>query len=144
MEPSLPSSDWTSALRRHGLRVTVQRIAVLEFLDLHSHTDAEAIYQGLKPTLSTISPQAVHQIVHDLSAHGLIRRISLPDSTARYETRVEDNHHHAQCIRCGRIEDVDCVVGHVPCLEPANDHGMRILEASVVFRGICKDCDQPN
>lgn len=135
--------DWALALRTHGLRATVQRIAVLEFLDHHSHMDAEAIYQGVRGALSTISTQAIHQIVHDLTAHGLIRRISLPDSaSARYETRVEDNHHHVQCIRCGRIEDVDCVVGQAPCLDPEHTHGMRIIEASIVFRGICQNCDQ--
>jgi Fur family transcriptional regulator, stress-responsive regulator len=96
----------------------------------------------VRPSLPTISLQAVHLIVQDLSRNGLLRRISLPDSTsARYETRIEDNHHHIQCIQCGRIEDVDCVVGHAPCLDPSDSHGMRILEASIVFRGICRNCD---
>lgn len=115
---------------------------MLDFLDQHSHADVDAIFQGVRGSLPTISPQAIHLIVHDLSAHGLIRRVSLPDSaSARYETRVDDNHHHVQCVRCGRIEDVDCVVGHAPCLEPTEAHGMRIFEASVVFRGICQDCE---
>lgn len=116
---------------------------MLDYLDHHSHTDAETIYRGVKESLSTTSPQAIHQIVHDLSTRGLIRKISLPDSaSARYETRVEDNHHHVQCISCGRIEDVDCVVGQAPCLTPGHAHGMRIIEASIVFRGICQNCDQ--
>ncbi len=136
--------DWAGTLRAQGLRATVQRVAVLDYLDHHSHTDAEAIYQGVRESLPTISLQAVHLIVHDLSEKGLIRRISLPDSaSARYETRIMDNHHHVQCIRCGRIEDVNCVVGHAPCIEPDHTHGMRIIEASIVFRGVCHDCDQP-
>lgn len=136
------SHDWADYLRSHGLRATSQRVAVLDFLHHQPHADAEAIFQAIRHPLPTISLQAIHLIVHDLSGQGLIRRISLPDSaSARYETRVQDNHHHAQCIRCGRIEDVDCVVGHAPCLKPDNTHGMRIIEASIVFRGICQDCE---
>ena len=67
----------------------------------------------------------------------------LPDSaSARYETRIGDNHHHIQCIVCGRIEDLDCTVGHAPCLAPSHDHGMRIIEASVTYRAICAACDK--
>jgi Fur family ferric uptake transcriptional regulator len=134
--------DWADILRGRGLRATAQRLAVLDFLNHNHHADAEAVYQGVRKLLPTISLQAVHIIVQDLSGNGLIRRVSLPDSaSARYETRIDDNHHHIQCIRCGHIEDVDCAVGHAPCLDPSHDHGMRIIEAQVVFRGICRNCD---
>ena len=137
--------DWVRTLRAKGLRATTQRVAVLDFLHHHPHADAEGVFQGTRPSLPTISLQAVHLIVQDLSAEGLIRRISPPDSaSARYETRIDDNHHHVQCMDCGRIEDVDCVVGHAPCLDPSHTHGMRIVEASIVFRGICRDCETSN
>jgi len=134
--------DWVQTLRVRGMRATAQRVTVLDYLHHHPHADAETIFQSVSSLLPTISLQAVHLIVRDLSGRGLIRRISLPDSASgRYETRIEDNHHHIQCIKCGRIEDVDCVVGHAPCVEPSDTHGMRIIEASIVFRGICRDCE---
>ncbi len=129
-------------LRSKGLRATSQRVAVLDLLHHQPHSDAEAIFQAVRSSLPTISLQAIHLIVQDLSTQGLIRRVSLPDSaSARYETRIEDNHHHIQCIRCGRIEDVNCVVGHAPCIMPDETHGMRIIEAAIVFRGVCQDCE---
>ena len=136
--------DWVNALRCKGLRATNQRVAVLNFLHHNPHAAVEAVYHGIRPKLPTISLQAIHLIVQDLSGQGIIRRVSLPDSnSARYETRIDDNHHHVQCIQCGRIEDVDCAVGHAPCLDPSHAHGMRVVEAQVVFRGICHDCELP-
>ena len=136
--------DWVDTLRAKGLRATSQRVAVLDFLHHNPHAAVEAVYQALSPKLPTISLQAIHLIVQDLTGQGIIRRVSLPDSTsARYETRIDDNHHHVQCIQCGRIEDVDCAVGHAPCLDPSHAHGMRVVEAQVVFRGICHDCESP-
>lgn len=136
-------ADWILELRQAGLRATGQRITALTFLDHHPHADAEAIFQGIRAALPTISLQAVHLIVRDLAVKGVIRRVDLPDSTsARYETRTGDNHHHIQCVGCGRIEDVDCIVGQAPCLSPSDTHGMRLLEATVTFRVICQDCER--
>lgn len=138
----LQDPDWVKILRDKALRATSQRVAVLNFLHHHPHSNAETIFQGVRPSLPTISVQAIHLIVQDLSGNGLIRRINLPDSaSARYETRIEDNHHHIQCIKCGRTEDVDCVIGHAPCLDPSDTHGMRIIEASVIFSGVCRECE---
>ena len=93
--------------------------------------------------MPTLSVQAVHVIVRDLVAAGLLRRIDLPEtSSVRYETQTSDNHHHLQCVVCGRIEDVDCVIGEAPCLEPSQTHGMKILFAEVVFGGLCPECEE--
>jgi len=142
MKDASSTPEWPSLLREKGLRATTQRVCVLDFLHKNPHGSVDMIFQAVRSCLPTISPQAVHMIVHDLSANNIIRRINLPDSTsAQYETRIEDNHHHIQCIKCGRIEDVDCAVGHAPCLHPCDAHGMRIIEASVVFRGVCHNCE---
>ena len=65
---------------------------------------------------------------------------NLAGATARYESRVGDNHHHVVCRSCGAIADVDCVVGHAPCLTASDDHGFVVDEAEVVYWGTCPDC----
>lgn len=134
-------SDWPGELRRAGMRVTQPRLLVLEYLDLHPHTDADQILHALVSKHPTLSAQGVHCIVGDLTRAGLVRKIDLPETQSfRYETRISDNHHHVQCIHCGRIEDVDCVIGEAPCLTPSQSHGMQIIAAQVTFQGICSDC----
>jgi Fur family ferric uptake transcriptional regulator len=59
---------------------------------------------------------------------------------ARYESRVGDNHHHVVCRSCGTIADVDCAVGHTPCLTASDDHGFVVDEAEVVYWGTCPAC----
>jgi Fur family ferric uptake transcriptional regulator len=41
---------------------------------------------------------------------------------------------------CDRTEDVDCVVGFAPCLEPSSALGFVVDEAEVVFWGLCPAC----
>lgn len=135
--------DATRALRGAGLRVTSQRIAVLDAMAGRPHTAVDELHAAVSAHIPGIALQTVHGIVNDLTAAGIVQRVSLPGApSALYELGRGDNHHHLQCVVCGKVEDVPCVVGHAPCLHPSHDHGMRVLEASVTFRAICPECER--
>lgn len=128
------------ALRAAGLRVTQPRRAVLAWLSRHPHATAEAVGDGIREQLGTVSTQAIYDVLNTCSSAGLLRRIELPGHPARFERRTGDNHHHLVCRGCGRTEDVDCVIGARPCLTPGDEHGYDVEEAEVVFWGMCPSC----
>jgi Fe2+ or Zn2+ uptake regulation protein len=132
--------DFVAALRAASLRVTRPRLAVLAALRDHPHVDTDTVYALVREDLPTVSRQAVYDVLHALTAARLVRRIEPAGATARYESRVGDNHHHIVCRSCGAIADVDCAVGHAPCLTASDDHGFVIDEAEVVYWGFCPDC----
>jgi Fur family transcriptional regulator, stress-responsive regulator len=132
--------DVAAALRNAGLRVTASRIAVLSEVTEGKHMTADQVALAARDRVGTISTQAVYDVLGALTRAGLVRRIEPAGSPARYETRVEDNHHHAVCRSCGAITDVDCVVGEPPCLWPAEGSGFVIEEAEVTFWGLCPTC----
>lgn len=132
--------DWAQPLRHVGRRVTRQRLCVLEAAQRHPHATAEEIHRDTLSELPQFSLQSAYVVLNDLVESGLLRRIDLPGHPARFETEIADNHHHAVCISCGRVEDVACAVGHAPCLTPPDGLKMNILVADVLFRGICADC----
>jgi Fur family ferric uptake transcriptional regulator len=126
------------------LKVTAGRLAVLDSLAARPHLTAEQIFRRIVPAVPTTSIQSVHNILHDFVRAGLVRRIEPAGSPARYDLRVGDNHHHLVCSVCGRIEDVDCVVGRAPCLQLSDDLGFDVSEAEITFWGICPNCSAPN
>lgn len=129
-----------SALREAGLKATRGRLGVLEVLTQRPHADAETVFRSLLPQLPGTSIQNVHNVLGDLAAAGLVRRIEPAGSPALYERRVGDNHHHVVCTACGAVADIDCVVGHAPCLEPSDAGGFAISAAEVTFWGLCPSC----
>ena len=129
-------------LRATGLRVTRPRIAVLDVLTKGGHLEVEEITRQVRERLDSVSVQAVYDVLGALSRAGLARRIEPAGSPARFEARVGDNHHHIVCRSCGTIEDVDCVVGERPCLDPGTGHGFEVDEAEVTFWGLCPACQQ--
>ncbi|MHB1164775.1 MAG: Fur family transcriptional regulator [Candidatus Nanopelagicales bacterium] len=127
-------------LRRHGIQVTAQRLAVLRAMAGTSHLTADEIAEAVRAEIGAISRQSVYDALGILGDAGLIRRIQPVGSPARFEDRVADNHHHLICRDCGRVVDVDCAVGSAPCLTAADDMGYAIDEAEVVYWGRCPDC----
>jgi len=135
-----PSNHDGDLLRRHGLQVTAQRLAVLRAVSGRPHGTADDIAEVVRAEIGTISRQAVYDALGILATKGIVRRIQPAGSPARYEDRVGDNHHHLICRSCGRMLDVDCAVGAMPCLTAADDSGYEIDEAEVVFWGRCPEC----
>ena len=120
--------------------MTRPRVAVLTAVYEHPHTDTDSLIGVVREELGEVSTQAVYDVLRALTAAGLVRRIEPAGSVALYESRVADNHHHVVCRSCGAIADVDCAVGHTPCLTAADDHGYSIDEAEVTYLGLCPAC----
>lgn len=139
MEPDV-ASDPADLLRANGIQVTAQRIAVLRAVAERAHATTDDIAGVVHAQLGTVSRQAVYDALHLLTERGLVRRIQPAGSSARYERRVGDNHHHVVCRICGRMADVDCAVDDTPCLVASDDQGFEIDEAEVVYWGRCPAC----
>jgi Fur family ferric uptake transcriptional regulator len=104
------------------------------------HSTTAEVAAVVRSEIGAVSLQAVYDALGTLTDKGIIRRIQPAGSSARYEDRVDDNHHHLICRACGRMVDVDCAVGETPCLTAAEDSGYEIDEAEVIFWGRCPEC----
>ena len=138
--PTPPAIDAEQLLRGAGLRVTRPRLAVLDAVQTRPHAETDTVIAAVRRDVGEVSHQAVYDVLRALTDAGILRRIQPVGSLARYETRVGDNHHHVVCRSCGDIADVDCAVGHTPCLTAGDDHGYVIDEAEVVYWGVCPVC----
>ncbi|WP_151525862.1 Fur family transcriptional regulator [Serinicoccus kebangsaanensis] len=130
-------------LRAAGLRLTKPRLAVLSVLATAPHAETATVIALVRRDLPNVSHQAIYDCLAALTDAGITRRIQPAGSLARYELRVGDNHHHVVCRSCGAVADVDCPVGHAPCLTPGSSpatDGFLLEEAEVIFWGTCAAC----
>ena len=142
--PSTLTTDPALLLREHGLRVTKQRLAVMAALEESPHAGVDSVISRVRLSVGQVSTQAVYDVLNILTDRGLVRRIQPAGSTARYELRVGDNHHHLVCRHCGAVVDIDCATGSAPCLETGDlaqqAPGFVVDEAEVTFWGTCSSC----
>jgi Fur family ferric uptake transcriptional regulator len=132
--------DIAALLRRNGVQVTAQRLAVLRAVSTRSHSTAADIADVVRAEIGAISIQAVYDTLSTLTDKGIIRRIQPAGSPALYEDRVGDRHHHVVCRSCGRVDDVDGAAGEEPSLTAMRNSGYEIDAAEVIYWGRCPAC----
>lgn len=140
MTTAAPAPLADEAIRAAGLRVTDSRRAVFLALQAHPHASADDVYENVRNVLESSSLQSVYNALGDFTTAGLVRRIEPAGRSMLFELRVDDNHHHLVCTNCGAVVDVDCSVGHAPCLTPSDTLGYRITSAEVTYWGLCASC----
>ncbi len=133
-------ADVAEVIRGAGLRLTKPRGAVLRALHDHPHASADDVLNSVAAVLPKASLQSVYNALSDFVSAGIVRRFEPAGSPGLYELRVDDNHHHLVCTQCGAVSDVDCAVGHAPCLTPSVDQGLVVHTAEVTYWGLCAAC----
>ncbi|MBT7642472.1 MAG: transcriptional repressor [Rhodobiaceae bacterium] len=128
-------------LKDNKLSLTAVRLAVLQVLQDHPHSDAMYIFARVKKNIATASRQAIYNNLNTLVEHAIVREIKPKGKASLYETKVGDNHHHIVCTNCDQVSDTDCH-SFAPCLSPTDSHGFAIKEAEVIFWGLCPDCQK--
>ena len=97
--------DYKLKLRERGLKVTPQRLAVFEAVDLlNDHPTAEGISQFIRKKHPDIATGTVYKTLETLVDKDLLKRVKTDNGLLRYDA-VKDNHHHIYCTHCDRIED---------------------------------------
>ena len=132
-------------LRARGLRITAQRVALVEtFASDPSHPTAQDLFERLRPTFRSMSFATVYNTLDALAQAGLSSTLRL-GGASRFDPNTTA-HHHAVCDACGAIVDVPC-----PALAPESRDADRVAEAAPgfavarvekTFRGTCAACSR--
>lgn len=125
-------------LKERGALLTIQRYAVLEFLqDNDLHPTAEGIYQSLRGIYPTLSRATVYNTLEVFKQYGLVQEVNIERDKAHYDYRI-DPHHHFLCRRCSRIYDVGLDRSPIGMGEWVDGH--KIEEVRLYIIGTCSEC----
>lgn len=140
--------QFKSLLKQHGLKVTTQRVAILEVLNSRpgKHLTAEEIYDYVKKKYPEIGIATVYRTIQMLSELNLIDKLNLDDGYVRYEINKKDkeeschHHHHLICLDCGNI-----YAFQDDLLETLEERikmtmGFDVVDHEVKLYGHCKKC----
>ena len=81
-------------LKKKGLKVTPQRIVVLEVLvDNDTHPNAESIIKKIRKRHPTISIGTIYNILDTFVENDIISKLQTDDNVMRYDPLVFEHHH---------------------------------------------------
>jgi len=97
--------DLPSKLVSKGLKVTPQRISILETVHrLNNHPTAENIIDEVRRKHPNIATGTVYKVLETLVEKNIIKKVKTDKDTMRYDGII-DSHHHLYCSTCDLIED---------------------------------------
>lgn len=101
----MKGGDISVKLIEKGLKVTPQRIAILEaIIKLNNHPTAENIVEFIRQNHPNISVATVYKVLDAFVENQLIKRVTTEKDVMRYDAIME-KHHHICCSDSDRIED---------------------------------------
>jgi len=134
--------NFKDILRKEGLKITPQRIAVLEEITKgKGHRESEDVYMAIKTRKTHVSRATVYRTLDILVQNGFARKLNLGDGRARYETKIDSPHHdHMICNNCGKI--IEFVNDQIEKMqeEIAKYHQFTLQQHIHQLFGICKEC----
>ena len=99
------SIDYKTELKKQGLKVTPQRLAVLEAVNaLHDHPTADEVISFIRKMYPNVATGTVYKTLETLVGKGIITRIKTDRDIMRYDG-VTELHHHLYCKDSGQIKD---------------------------------------
>ena len=125
-------------LKEYNLKVTPQRIAIVEELYHNGHMNIDDLYKKLLGKFPSISLATIYKNINAMIDKVFLNEVKIPNAKAVYEL-VKEDHSHLVCSSCGMIEDI-----HVDTsvLETSLQTDFKIENTSVVFSGICHQCSK--
>lgn len=137
------NNSYFALLSENGIRPSVQRIAVYEYLCEHpEHPTVDTVYASLSPIYPTLSRTTIYNTLKLLAEHGLVQTIQIEEDKLRYDANVEP-HIHFKCTKCGKI--IDLFSKEV--LNKCNSEYCGLLPNGYIAKniqtyiwGICSDC----
>ena len=124
--------------RDKGLKLTPQRLAILEYLDGNkSHPSADDIYSEIRKKYPMMSFATVYNTIETLKKRGELVELTIDPERRHYDPDTS-HHHHLICKTCKKIADIhkDFSI-HIP----EDQKGMfEVLGNHIEFYGICPTC----
>ena len=103
------------------------------------HPTADAVYEQVRRENPKISLGTVYRNLNFLSEMGMLRKISMPVGSDRFDGRL-DEHYHMTCTRCGRVFDVECAALEDLDRQIMESQGFQVQQRHLLLTGLCKEC----
>ena len=135
-------------LKQNGLKVTTQRVAILEVLSNRpgEHLTAEEIYDCVKEMFPDIGLATVYRTIQVLSDLKLIDKLNLNDGYTRFEIGSDSvgsnshHHHHLICLECGQVLTFQDDLLETLEAKIEESMGFTVVNHEVKLYGTCLEC----
>lgn len=130
--------DYTVLLKEYDLKVTPQRVAIVEELYKHGHMNIDDLYKKLLAKFPSVSLATIYKNINAMVEKVFLSEVKIPNAKSVYEL-VKAEHAHLVCSSCGHIEDISLDITSV-FHEATTKSNYKLDSTNVVLSGLCPKC----
>lgn len=128
-------------LQRVGQRLTPQRMAIVELLVQRAgHVTADEIYTVARKRYPYLNVSTVYRTLEMLRDAGIVSETDLGDGRRHFALLSGDLHHHAICLACGGVMNLDDRLFEGIRGELRAEHGFVARIDHIAIFGTCREC----
>ena len=133
-------ADHDRSLRKAGLRVTRQRVAVLEALAARKElVTAQELHHELRGRAGAPGLATIYRTLSALAEAGELDTVPRGDEQA-FRLCGSGHHHHLVCQSCGLVQEVDSEEVEAWVARVARRRGFRVTGHTADIYGLCRAC----
>ena len=139
-EPVDPAT-YKRMIRQMGLKVTQQRIVILEALSAgRAHVTAQEVFEIVNVKHPEIGFATVYRFLRKMAEQKLVTEVRMGGLPARYELTPRRHHDHLTCVSCGQIVEFESQAIELLQEQVAKAHNFRLTHHVLELYGICPNC----
>ena len=134
----------SSELKRAGLKATLPRLKILEFLENSKvrHMSAEDVYKAMLESGEEVGLATVYRVLTQFEAAGLVVRHHFEGGQSVFEMEQGQHHDHILCVRCGKVDEFFDETIEERQKKIAKEKGYTMTDHSLYIYGVCGDCQK--
>jgi Fur family peroxide stress response transcriptional regulator len=125
-------------LRESKIKVTPQRLSIVDMLHGKVHMSIDELYIAIKKKFPSISLATVYKNINTMMQMDFIQEVKIPNQKSRYEL-AKSSHSHVVCQKCGKVEDLELNLELIT-KEAVEKSNYKIREDALIFSGVCPKC----
>lgn len=122
-------------IKEAGLKVTLPRLHVLEFLEEHQgeHFTADELFTRIRATYHDIGLATVYRVLNQFETAGLVVKHQFDNGHAVYELDTGDHHDHMVDVETGEVKEFFSKKLEELQIQLADEHGFELIDHNMVL-----------
>ncbi|HIP11341.1 MAG TPA: transcriptional repressor [Arcobacter sp.] len=130
--------DYIAILQNHNLKVTPQRLEIVDILHKNGHINIDDLYKALQSKFPSLSLATIYKNINKMCDKSFLIELKIPDQKNVYELTKKE-HSHVVCSKCNAIMDIN--LDTLSILNQAKELSHYNLDkSSIIFNGLCPKC----
>lgn len=134
----------SSELKKAGLKATLPRLKILEFLENSDvrHMSAEDVYKALLESGEEVGLATVYRVLTQFEQAGLVCRHHFEGGQSVFEMEDGEHHDHILCVSCGKVDEFIDETIEERQKKIAKEKGYSMTDHSLYIYGVCSQCQK--